>query len=78
MAAALTQPTRQFDSERERLRRRRDRHVRLATDRALTEVAFKLRARDRQDRGLDLGAGHELAVHEQIRAPERAPQDPNP
>ena len=50
MAATLTQPTRHFDSERERLRRRRDRHVRLATDRALTEVAFKLRARERQDR----------------------------
>jgi hypothetical protein len=47
MAAALTQPERHFDSERERLRRRRDRHARLATDRALTEVAFKLRARAR-------------------------------
>jgi hypothetical protein len=56
MAAALTQPGRPIDSER--LRRRRDRHVRLATDRALTEVAFKLRARQRQDRGLDLGGGH--------------------
>jgi hypothetical protein len=51
MAATLTQPTRHVDSERERLRRRRDRHARLATDRALTEVAFKLRARERQDRG---------------------------
>jgi hypothetical protein len=70
MAAAPTQPARHFDSER--LRRRRDRHARLATDRALTEVAFKLRARERQDRGLDLGVGHELEVHEQIRAPERA------
>jgi hypothetical protein len=68
MAAALTQPTRHFDSERERLRRRRDRHARLATDRALTEVAFKLRARERQDRGLALGVGHDLEVHEQIRA----------
>jgi len=56
MAAALTQPARPVDSER--LRRRRDRHVRLATDRALTEVAFKLRARQRQDRGPDLGGGH--------------------
>ena len=49
--AALTQATRDFDSER--LRRRRDRHARLATDRAMTEVAFKLRARERQDRSLD-------------------------
>jgi hypothetical protein len=32
MAATLTQPTPHFDSERERLRRRRDRHARLATD----------------------------------------------
>jgi hypothetical protein len=47
MPVAPTQPTRHFDSERERLRRRRDRHARLATDRALTEVAFKLRARAR-------------------------------
>jgi hypothetical protein len=51
MAATLTQPTRHVDSERERLRRRRDRYARLAADRALTEVAFKLRARERQDRG---------------------------
>jgi hypothetical protein len=50
MAGALTQSARRFDSGR--LRRRRDRHVRLATDRALTEVAFKLRARERQDRSL--------------------------
>ena len=71
MAATLTQPTRHFDSERERLRRRRDRHARLATDRALTEVAFKLRARERQDRGLDPRVGHELEVHEQFRATER-------
>jgi hypothetical protein len=56
MAGALTQPTRHLDSGRERLRRRRDRHARLATDRALTEVALKLRARDQQDRGHDLGA----------------------
>ena len=34
MAATLTPPTRHSDSERERLRRRRDRHARLATDRA--------------------------------------------
>ena len=46
MVATLTQPTRHSDSERERLRRRRDRHARLATDRAVTELAFKLRARD--------------------------------
>jgi hypothetical protein len=55
MAGALTQPTRRFDSERERLRRSRDRHARLATDRALVEVAFRLRARDRQDRDRELG-----------------------
>jgi hypothetical protein len=66
MTATLTQPTRQSDSER--LRRRRDRHARLATDRALTEVAFKLRARERHDRGLDPRVGHELGVHEQIRS----------
>jgi hypothetical protein len=53
MAGALIQPTRRFDSERERLRRRRDRHARLATDRALAEIAFQLRARERQERGLD-------------------------
>jgi hypothetical protein len=63
MAATLTQPTRHSDGERERLRRRRDRHARLATGRALTEVAFKLRAREREDRGLDLGVAHELEVH---------------
>jgi hypothetical protein len=56
MAAALTQPARRFDSERERLRRRRDRHVRLASDRAVAEVALKLRVRDRLDRGHGLGA----------------------
>jgi hypothetical protein len=78
MAAALTQPTRHFDSKRERLRRRRDRHARLATDRALTEVAFKLRARERQGRGLDLRVSHELEVHQQIRPPERARQHSNP
>jgi hypothetical protein len=78
MAATLTQPMRHLDSERERLRRRRDRHVRLATDRALTEVAFTLRARERQHRGLDLGVGHELERHEQTRAPERARQHSNP
>jgi hypothetical protein len=63
MAATLTQPTRHLDSEGERLRRRRDRHLRLATDRALTEVAFELRARERRDRGVDLGVG--------LAAPER-------
>jgi hypothetical protein len=63
MAATLTQPTRHSNSEC--LRRRRDRHARLATDRALTEVAFTLRARERRARGLDLGVGHELAVHDQ-------------
>jgi hypothetical protein len=60
MAATLTQPTSHLDSERERLRRRRDRHARLATDRVMTEVAFELWARQRHDRGLDLGVGHEL------------------
>jgi hypothetical protein len=52
MAATLTAPTRLSDSER--LRRRRDRHARLATDRALTEVAFELLARERRDRDLEL------------------------
>ena len=51
MAATLTAPTRRSDSER--LRRRRDRHARLATDRAMTEVAFELRARERRARSLD-------------------------
>lgn len=62
MAATLTQPTR--DGGGERLRRRRHRHARLATDRALTEVAFTLRARERQDRRV----GRELGVHEQLRS----------
>ena len=48
MAGALAQPPRLLDSER--LRRRRDRHARLATDSAMTEVAFKLRARERRAR----------------------------
>jgi hypothetical protein len=51
MAGTLAQPTRHFDSER--LRRRRDRHARLATDRAMAEVAFELLARERQQRGPD-------------------------
>ena len=42
MAGALTQPARHFDSERERLRRRRARHARLATDR--DPVVFAWRA----------------------------------
>ena len=71
MAATLTQPTPHLNSERERLRYRHDRHARLATDRALTEVAFTLRARQRQDAGLDLEVRHELEVHEQNRAAER-------
>ena len=54
MTATLTQPTGHLDSEGERLRRRRDRHARLATDRALTEVAFELLARERRDRDLEL------------------------
>jgi hypothetical protein len=49
MAATLTPPTRPFLSERERLRRRRDRHARLATDGVMTELAFELRARERRD-----------------------------
>ena len=52
MAGALAQPPRLLDSER--LRRRRDRHARLATDRALAEVAFGLRPRHRRQRGPDL------------------------
>jgi hypothetical protein len=47
MAGTLTPPMRRVENER--LRRRRDRHVRLATDRAVAEVAFALRARERQD-----------------------------
>jgi hypothetical protein len=66
MAATLTQPTQHSDSERGRLRRRRDRHARLATDSALTEVAFKLRARERRARSLDLGVGRKLEVHERV------------
>jgi hypothetical protein len=57
MAATLTQPRGRSDSER--LRRRRDRHARLATDRAMTEVAFKLRARERRARSLDRRPGRE-------------------
>jgi hypothetical protein len=66
MAATLTPPTRHSDSER--VRRRRDRHARLATDRALTEVAFTLRARERRERRREPGLGRELNVHEQIRS----------
>jgi hypothetical protein len=47
MAAALTHPSRRFDSEHDRLRRRRDRHMRLAADRAVAEVALELRGRER-------------------------------
>jgi hypothetical protein len=68
MTGALTQPVRRFDSEHERLRRCRDRHARLATDRALAEVAFGLRPRHRQERGPDLGVAHELEVHERMRS----------
>jgi hypothetical protein len=68
MAAALTQPARRSDGERERLRRRRERHARLATDRALAEVALELRARERHDRGLRLGVAHELERRERIRS----------
>jgi hypothetical protein len=65
MAATLTQPTRQSDSER--LRRRRDRHARLETDRVMTEVAFELRARERRDR--DLGVGVELEAAQGTAVP---------
>jgi hypothetical protein len=68
MAGALTQPTRHLDSERERLRRRRDRHARLATDRALAEVAFRLRPRHRQERSPGPGVTHELEGRERIRS----------
>jgi hypothetical protein len=66
MSGALTQPVRRFDSERERLRR--DRHARLATDRALAEVAFGLRPRHRQEHGRDLGVARELEVDGRIRS----------
>jgi hypothetical protein len=65
MAATLTQPTRH--SESERLRRRRDRHARLATDGVMTEVAFELRARQRRDR--DLGVGVELEAAQRTAVP---------
>jgi hypothetical protein len=65
MAATLTQPTRH--SESERLRRRRDRHARLATDGVMTEVAFELRARQRRDR--DLGIGVELEAAQGTAVP---------
>jgi hypothetical protein len=65
MAATLTQPTRH--SESERLRRRRDRHARLATDGVMTEVAFELRARQRRDR--DLGVGVELEAAQGTAVP---------
>ena len=68
MAAALTVPTRRPESESERLRRRRDRHARLATDRALAEVAFALRPRHRRDRELDLGAGRRLEGRTRLRS----------
>ena len=67
MAATVTQPTRHSDSER--LRRRRDRHARLATDGVMTEVVFELRARERHDRGLDLGVGHELEAAQGTAVP---------
>jgi hypothetical protein len=65
MAAALTPPTRH--SESERLRRRRDRHARLATDGVMTEVAFALRARQRRDR--DFGVGRELEAAQGTAVP---------
>ena len=57
MAATLTRATGRSDSER--LRLRRDRHARLATDRAMTEVAFKLRARERRARGAREPGAHD-------------------
>ena len=68
MAATLTPPTRRMDSEGERLRRRRDRHARLATDRALAEVAFGQRPRHRQERGPDLGAGRRIDGRARLRS----------
>jgi hypothetical protein len=62
MAATLIQPTRHLDSERERLRRRRDRQARLATDSVMTELAFELLARERRDRAHGLGAQEVQAV----------------
>ena len=60
MTGALTVPPRRLESEGERLRRRRDRHARLATDRALAEVAFGLRPRHRRER--------EIAARERRRS----------
>jgi hypothetical protein len=68
MAGTMTPPTPRLHSERERLRRRRDRHARLATDRALAEVAFRLRAGHRQEGGPDPGVAHELEGHRRIRS----------
>jgi hypothetical protein len=62
MAATLTQPARHLNSERDRLRRRRDRHARLATDSVMTEVAFRLLARERRDRAHGLEAQEVQAV----------------
>jgi len=67
MAATLTQPTGLSDSER--LRRRRDRHARLATDGVMTEVAFELLARQRRDRDRDLGVGRELEAAQGTAVP---------
>jgi hypothetical protein len=35
----------------------------------MTEVAFELRARERHDRGLDLGVGHELGAAQGTAVP---------
>jgi hypothetical protein len=60
MAGALAQPSRPLDSER--VRRRRDRHARLAADRALTELAFELRAREHRDRVTDRAPRRHVAA----------------
>jgi hypothetical protein len=80
MAATLTQPTPHHDSERERLRlrRRRDRHARLATDRALTEVAFELRARSGKIAASIPGSATSARRTSRAGAPERARHDSNP
>jgi hypothetical protein len=60
MAAALTQPTRNVDSER--ARRRRDRHARLAADRALAEVALELRFAAARSRSRSATSRHRRSV----------------
>jgi hypothetical protein len=60
MAATLTPPARNVESER--LRRRRDRHARLAADRALAEVALELRSAAARSRSRSATSHHRQSV----------------